>query len=283
MTSAYLILAHKNLDQLTRLVRRLSRGRSRIFVHVDADTDVSAHEEDLRVLCGVAFAAQRYRCPWGGFGLVRATLDLMAAALAAGGDVQRLTLLSGQDYPIKPQERIEAYLLEQHPERSFIEHFRLPRPDWGADGGAARIEDWHVRIAGRPLSLRNSRLGIRRSPPGGLAPFQGGQYWSLTRDCAEHVLRYVDEHPEVIRFFRRTAVPDELFFQTILMGSAYAARAENSDLRYERWDEGASHPAILTVRDLPAMRASPALFAKKFDMTVDAVVLDRIDEELLVA
>src|ERR671936_1517914 len=117
MSSAYLVLAHKNLDQLARLSRRLSGERSRVLVHVDAATDVSAHEAELREIAGLTLLARRHRCPWGGFELVQATLDLMAAALAAGGEVERLTLLSGQDYPIKPPERIEAFLLDENPQR----------------------------------------------------------------------------------------------------------------------------------------------------------------------
>jgi hypothetical protein len=278
---AYLILAHRNPEQVRRLIARLAGERARFLVHFDARTDLSAHEAQLRSLPDVRLADDRHKSDWGSFALVRATLDLMEAALAIHPEVRRLTLLSGQDYPIKPRRQIESFLLEEHPDRSFVEHFRLPRPDWGPDGGMSRIEDRHVLIAGRVRSLRNSRLGIRRSLPGGLTPFQGGQYWSLTRDCAELVLRYGEHHPEVVRFFRRTAMPDELFFQTIVMSSPLAAMAENSDLRYERWDEGGSHPAVLTAEDLPALRASQALFAKKFDTAVDPDVLDRIDRELL--
>jgi hypothetical protein len=144
-----------------------------------------------------------------------------------------------------------------------------------------RIEDWHVELFGRRRSLRTSRVGIRRSLPGRLEPYQGGQYWSVTRSCAEHVLRSVDERPRLARFFRHTGVPDELFFQTIVMNSPLAAEIVNRDLRYERWDEGDDHPAVLTTADLPALRASPAFFAKKFDTSVDERVLDQIDSELL--
>jgi hypothetical protein len=38
---------------------------------------------------------------------------------------------------------------------------------------------------------------------------------------------------------------------------------------------------VLRTADLPALSASPALFAKKFDTSVDERVLDRVDSELL--
>jgi hypothetical protein len=55
----------------------------------------------------------------------------------------------------------------------------------------------------------------------------------------------------------------------------------NSDLRFESWEEDSDHPAILTVEHLPELMRSDALFAKKFDATVDSDVLDRIDADLL--
>ena len=39
--------------------------------------------------------------------------------------------------------------------------------------------------------------------------------------------------------------------------------------------------AVLAVEDFPRLKASPKLFARKFDATVDASVLDAIDREIL--
>jgi hypothetical protein len=94
------------------------------------------------------------------------------------------------------------------------------------------------------------------------------------------VLDYLSTHPRVVRFYRRTFAPDESFFQTIVMNSPLAPRVVNNDLRFESWEEDSDHPAILTVDDLPEIVRSEALFAKKFDVAVDAEVMDRIDAEL---
>ena len=39
-----------------------------------------------------------------------------------------------------------------------------------------------------------------------------------------------------------------------------------------------AHPAILTMKDYDRLMSSSDLFARKFDMTVDGEVLDRIDK-----
>jgi hypothetical protein len=277
---AYLILAHRNLHQVTRLVERLVSERATFFIHIDKKTDIASYEPKWRSLPRVQMAERRHICPWGEFGLVEATLGLMAAALRHRS-IQRLTLLSGQDYPIKPRRQIEDFSLGSHATQSFVEHFRLPRSDWAGDGGMGRIQNWHVPIGGRVRSLGNFRLGLRRSLPYGLSPYQGGQCWSLSRECADFVLEYVADHPRLVRFYRRSLCADESFFQTVLMNSPLSARVENSDLRFERWEADSSHPEVLTMADLPAIAASPALFAKKFDTDVDSAVLDRIDWELL--
>jgi hypothetical protein len=81
----------------------------------------------------------------------------------------------------------------------------------------------------------------------------------------------------VVRFFERAYIPDELFFQTILMSSTVAETVVDSNVRYLDWSRRPA-PAILGVGDLEAMLASGALFARKFDITVDAKILDLLDE-----
>jgi len=277
----YLILAHKNLHQLTRLIRRLQGERSAFFVHVDVKTDMSGHEDELRSLPRVTLAEERRFCPWGGgLGLIGATRDLMKSALR-DPRVRKLVVLSGQDYPIKAPGHIESFHLAGHPEQSFIENFRLPRTDWGPRGGMGRIEDFYVWLGGRYRSLHNSRLRIRRKLPYGLKPYQGGQLWSMSRECAEFVLGYTGSHPRVERFFKHARNPSESFFQTIVMNSPMAEHVVNDDLRFELWEPDSDHPEILTTRDMPAMRDSRALIAKKFDTDVDAEVLDLIDQQIL--
>jgi hypothetical protein len=75
-------------------------------------------------------------------------------------------------------------------------------------------------------------------------------------------------------------LPDELFFQSILLGTGFADRHEvvNDSLRFMRWPDGESHPRILTMDDLPAMVTSRDLFARKFDAAVDRNVLAQLAE-----
>jgi hypothetical protein len=74
-------------------------------------------------------------------------------------------------------------------------------------------------------------------------------------------------------------MPDELFFQTIMLSTPLADSVENEFLHYMDWSDGSAHPAILRVADLPKLKASGMLFARKFDASVDSEILDLLDRE----
>jgi hypothetical protein len=273
---AYIISAYKNLDQLARLAERLNTGHSVVYIHVDKKADDAAYERLERRLAGRprVHLLERHVCHWGGFGHVQATLKGIDALLANGIDFEHVVLLTGQDYPIKPLSEIERFFAE-HRGTSFMLYDELPTEWWGQRGGLDRIEYRHWRWRGRHV-----RLPWKRRFPAGSTPYGGGAYWNLSRACIEHVARFVASRPDVVGFFRHVDIPDEIFFQTVLMNSELAGSIVSDNLRYIDWTRG-PRPALLEARDLPALRASPKLFARKFDVFHDAEILDMVDTELL--
>jgi hypothetical protein len=273
---AYIVSAYKNLDQLARLVERLTIEDSVVCIHVDKKTDDVEYGRLERTFAGRqrVYLLERHACHWGGFGHVQATLKGIDALLASGSYFEHLVLLTGQDYPIKPLAEIERFFAE-HRGTSFMAYSELPSESWSPRGGLDRVEYQHWRWRGRHV-----RLPWKRRFPTGARPYGGGAYWNLSRACIEHVARFVKSRPDVVNFFRHVDIPDELFFQTVLMNSELAGSVVNDNLRYIDWTRG-PRPALLEARDLPALRASPKLFARKFDVFHDADILDLVDAELL--
>lgn len=275
----YLIRAHTAPEQLARLVRRLDEGDARFYVHVNKLTDDATFEAMQQGLAGRDNVVwlPRVACYWGGFSLLQATLVGIEAILASGDPPDYAILLSGQDYPLQAPSEIEAFF-EARRGRNFLHHFRLPAEEWAGEGGGLnRVRyPYFERIR---YKTRLLRLPIPRRFPRGLEPYGGMALWALTGEALADVMRFLAERPDVLRFFRRTKMPDELFFQTIMLSTPLAGSVENEFLHYLDWSGGSAHPATLRAADLPKLRASGKLFARKFDASVDSEILDLLDRE----
>jgi core-2/I-Branching enzyme len=290
---AYVVLAHTLPAQLARLVARLEHPDDLVLIHVDASVDIEPFQRELEPLLGggrVGFVKGRVVCRWGGPGHLMATLGAAHEALTSGHDFTHLVLLTGQDYPIRPTEEIREFLLSR-PGESFLswslgkghelpDEERWGNAHWHWNGSVWRLVQRHYRLPGRkyPLALPPDRLRHRlpsRKLPEGLTPAQGLAYWCLTREAISYCLDYARRRPDVGLFLKRSLVPDEFFFQSVLLSSELAPTLVNEDLRYLNWNSW--HPRTITTDDLEPMLASAKLFARKFDSTVDAGVMQQLD------
>jgi hypothetical protein len=275
----YLIRAHTAPAQLARLVERLDEGDVRFYVHVNRRVDAETFAAMRSALAGHRDVVwlPRIACYWGGFSLLRATLVGIEAIVRRRDPPDHVLLLSGQDYPLRPPAEIEAYLATRRG-RNLLHHFRLPADEWAReDGGLNRLRYPHFeRIR---YKTRLLRLPIPRRLPAGLTPHGGMALWALTGETLAWLMRFLRKRPEVLRFFRRVKMPDELFFQTVLLSSPLAETVDDELLHYLDWSSGGAHPATLTAADLPKLRASGKLFARKFDAAMDSAILDLLDRE----
>jgi core-2/I-Branching enzyme len=268
----FIVLAHRRPEQVRRLLARIDGLAEVVYLHVDAP-DPGAFVAGSHT----ALIPSR-RAQWGEFGTVDATLDGLCRFVESGGTASHVVLLSGGDYVIKPDWYIERFFAGQ-PGRSFMEWKPLPTDDL-LDRGLSRINRYHLRVRGRkriipPLTFapeRSFRPYLR-----GLHPHVGATWWALSRACAEYVVAYHRDHPRVARFYRRTFMPDEAFFQTVLLNSPRAAAVGDGGVHFVDWSAGGPHPATLTSADIPRLLDSPKLFARKFDVDVDEAALDELD------
>jgi hypothetical protein len=278
MSVAYAILAHRGPAQLGRLVRALGPGEPPVLLHVDARTPDETWRAMRRELAGRPGVTwlERRRCRWGGWGTTAAALDAIGIVARGEVDAGHLALLSGQDYPVKPDDHVRRFLAE-HRGISFLDAAPLGPAGSGGYRGAAdlsRLERWWFYLAGRHRSLPT-----RRTPPGGLRGHGGLGFWCLARPAAEHVHRWFAEHPEGERFFRHTAVPDETVVHTVLWSSELAPTLRAQAVHWVDFPPGSARPRTLTADDLPTLEHLPpsGLFARKFDPEVDRAVLDALD------
>jgi len=298
MRIAYIISAYKRSDQLTRLVNKLHTPTSVFLIHVDKRTDHRQYRDmvsGIDHLSNVIFL-KRHNCYWGDFGHVRATLKGLAYLFDRTINFDYVFLLTGQDYPIKSSSGI-AEFLNKVKGKEFIDYFSLPSEVWhNDDGGLRRIEHWHFRLHNKYICLPSmqksgsvlkkaihSILNVifhKRALPGNFKLFGGSSYWCLTKECAKFINDFVSENPKFVNFFKYVNIPDEIFFQTIILNSPFAQNVVNDNLRFIVWS-GGSGPRILRKVDLELIMQSKGLIARKFDSALDSEILDLIDSKLL--
>lgn len=299
MKVAYLIMAHNQPELLASLVRALDCEWACFFIHIDAKAELAPFTDLLDGCANVMFLVGegRVKVYWGGFSQVQATLNLLAAAEAFDNTFSRYCLLSGSDFPIKSLGVIRA---------SFASDWEYIRVDRRLDRASDRAER-HSRAVRRyffldlPIPRRiNLRLvsgWIPRPVYQGIPLYHGAQWWSLTGQCGRYVQKFVRENPAYPAFCRYALAPDEIFFQSIVKQSPFARRirhdfelAHNLADFYASNDHGCHYvdwnasqkvlPKTLTMEDLPALRGSSALFARKFDTAQSVALLQVLKNEL---
>ncbi len=280
----YCILPHKEPERVIRLINRLQTPSDHIYVHLGTDIGKEKIADWTRLITrncknkNVKIVSEFF-CSWGSFGIVDAMLSAMRYYENANYDY--FINLSGECYPLKPSEIIKKELHLQT--SAFIEVFRMPFCGWLPFGGMERIQNrWYFtqRVRYPNVSLF-SIPRLRKKLPNDLEPFGGSAWFCLPKQIVNYVTAYIKQNPDVRRFFSHVLIPDEIFFQTILMNSPFRTRIENDNKRYIDWTAAdPRHPKILKTEDFEKLKNSGKLFARKFDHKVDKEILDRIDKEI---
>ncbi len=296
---AYIILVHKNPEQLARLVSRLNTPYCYFFIHVDIKESLEIYRSEAHLIAsGRLHFLKQYDGAWGKFGILQAEVTALKEIESTKVPYDFVLLLSGQDYPIKNNQFIFNYL-SAHRGKSFLNFSSMPVPGWN-DGGMYRINRYHFTLWGKsyayppykaPKSLRHKVFNFffqlyfgKRTMPYGLKPFLGEHWWCLSKESVTYILQFLLEHPVYYKFHRYSLCADEIFFHTILLNSrnpSIQKNMVNDHLRYIDWTDGKDSPSILTIKDLDYLMQSPKLFARKFDLEVDAAIMDRIDQKIL--
>jgi len=298
MKIAYLILAHRYPEQLFRLVDRLNYPGVNFLIHIDKKVDDQTYNyivDHLKPFENVFFI-KRFKCVWAGFGIVKATFQGLKEALERNLSFDYLSLMSGQDYPIKTNDYIHSFM-EEHNGKSFINARPFPQPYWdNHNGGYDRIHNWYfinsTNQYGFPHKLSHSHPNItkiisktlgklipKRKFPSKYKPYGGAQFWALHKSHVEYVVKNVRDNPGFFDYFKYVMVPDEILFQTI-MGNHPRNQDEtvNDTLHFLEWDRKG---ATLVMADKENIANTYHLFARKFDYNVDAKIMDWIDSNIL--
>lgn len=291
MKQCILIMAHKDVSQVRRLVAYF-QGKCDVIVHLDKSSRLSREDmAGLASMPGVRKVFRKISVHWGGFSIVRCQLFLFEQGMRLS-DARYFHLLSGQDYPLKPLQTFLDFF--EHAGQEFIGGVHLPNPNW--DGNTyKRIQhfyfmDWlrfvDDKVVDKAWSFADwqDSWGIRRGVPRQVRHLYGGSAWfSLTRNCVGEVIRYTHKHPSLLRRFKFTFAPDELYFQTVVRHIDFAQKqVGQGNLRHIHWrQDGDNHPIVFNEGHFYELSSSEAMFGRKFCMGESGKVMDLLDKYLL--
>jgi hypothetical protein len=302
----YFILAHKNPDQVQRLIKKLHTEKTFFYIHIDKVVDVNLFKNKLISLKHVKFVKDQDRVNiiWGNISIVKATLELINLVILDNRKGHCI-LLSGQDYPLKSNEFINDYL-EKHKKINFISSDVLTSQSFD-NRGLTRIH--HYNFHPKKNSTNNieippifSKLFYRKRTlkqiyrllfskhwykihvllfnrvlPENISSYGGSQWWSLPMDTIKMIHSFVKKNPEYLKYHEYTQVPDEIFFHSIINSKIANSKIYHS-LTYVKWPEFEStSPLTFTINNLNELKNSKALFARKFDMALDKQIMDELD------
>lgn len=274
---AVLILAHKNEEQIDKLINHLASDFD-VYMHIDKKSNVFiSSKQNIHVY-------KEYKTYWGSVNLVKATLLLLNEAFR--NDYDRYVLISGQDLPIKSNKEIKDYF--ENNTNNYIETFKMPYKFGNFDSSMARVTKyWPVqnfrwkdgknfihkiiykikkKLLNIPVNFKMRKLDYN---------FYGGSQWfNLTNWCVKKMLSYIENNPKYLKRFRFTQFSDEIFFQTLV--NILNIKIDNTSLRYVDWEKGPDRPRTLRIDDYQSVMNSNSLFARKFDPDIDNTVIDLI-------
>lgn len=289
---AYLIIAHGGMAQLKRLVRVLDDADNDMYLHIDRKWK-DFREDELRA-CAQASSmvfVKRLDVIWGHYSLIQCEMLLLEAAVRHGG-YSYVHMISGVDFCLRPQKEIHAFFDQRYPQE-FVYYDR----EDDRRKAEVRCREYHLlqRFTGRKRNrpgllmriesgfLRIQRfMGVNRCADIERDLGKGSNWFSITLELAREV---VSQSKFIRKHFRWAVACDEVFLHTVLNRSALAEnlykpekdglQLRYNNMRYMDWERGT--PYLFREDDYEELIQSPYLFARKFDETVDARILDKLE------
>jgi hypothetical protein len=280
---AAVVLAYNDPRHARRLLAAMKPIR--VIVHCDARAPQAVYDAMRQGATDNIEFLPRMRTGWAKFACVEAELAGIREALERR-ETEYVITMTGSDYPLVSVEEL-LEVTQVLGGRSQYWRTPIPHGPWIPDGGLRRFRYRHWSV-GRQLVW----LPVPRRLPAGVVPHASTLWKVLSRRHAELLLEVIARRPDIPRFWKRVAIPEESFIASVLASPALVGPVSDevvaSDPWYVRWPAlGEPSPEFLTPVDLPdllAVGSAPAeaqkLFARKFSSTSSSRLTEMIDAEL---
>lgn len=269
-----LILAHKNHNQIMRLINHLKTDFD-LYVHIDKRNKLNIKSFDN------VNVYKEFKTYHGGVSLVIATLFLIEEAYKNNYD--RYIFISGQDVSLKTNKEIINFF-DANKNKEYISYESINNSEAMYKEMSFRLNSYNFGKLYRLIFHRNIRelLSnfplIKRTTPKNI--YYGSQWWNLTNNAIKYILDYTKQNPNFLKRFNYTWGSDEFYFQSILLNSEFKDNCINDCLRYLIW--GVGTPINFTIKDYDDIKnnINNNIFSRKFDENIDNDIIDKLYKDL---
>lgn len=289
MKIAFIVLCHKNPNQINKLIESLTGDDIDFYIHIDKKGDF---KKDICEAHNVFILddSKRVDIKWGQSSMIEATFNVIEEIILTGIKYDYVWLISGQDYPIKSRDFIITFLEEnkgtnfieviddKQIHRKYLKRTSLYYPKWIVNN-----KIW-IKVVKRiyiELTGGYKYTFIKRKNSTGMNFYFGSQWWTLTFDFIKYVYEFYKENKDIINFFKNTIIPDESLIQTIIMNSEFKDTIDDY-LTHVNWEDGKRSPKTFTAHDIEELKNSKYLLARKFDENVDKEIFREIDNNVII-
>ena len=314
---AYMIMCHKNAQQVLRLAKKLISSKSDVIIHADSamsDDEYNLLLEASYSIKGIYLTEQRIHGVLDTRSLVDIAMEMVISIDkvqdAENKHYQYYALLSGQDYPIKSLSHIISQLDVSYP-KPFIDCTPYDSGNWiyYKFKGNSFVHNFKRKIFKWFPNRRNlfrkflvllhiiSSKIVEHLPTNhyhklnkmNIELYGGSAWWILPDTAVSFIKNEYESKSDLVELLLNTNTPEETFFQIMTMRSPVKNLVEINpkDMVLQNcktWayfsDDGKpfkGHPYIFTENEFNKLADSDCWFARKFDMDVDEKIFDMLD------
>jgi hypothetical protein len=296
MKVCYFIQSHKNPQQIYRLVRAIKKSSP--FAQIIIGHDFTNSYLDMTVLQNlpdVHFIRINQPAIRGDFSLLQPYLQAINWLITNNSNFDWLVYISGQDYPTQPISNIEDFLAKTVYD-GFMLYFDASQCPWQKKEvfyrylcQYYRLPDWAGKILSKALIITKitpivfsiyygSLIGLpaKKTPFSEQFTWYGGSQWhTLSRKCVYYIRNFIRENPQLVKYYKKTLVPDESFIQTILINNRNFNICCDNKRYIDFTGTTGGHARILTSQDYETITTGGFHFARKIEQNAD--ILDMLD------
>lgn len=271
---AVLIIAHKDIDQVIELSKKLI-PTFKVIIHFDRKTLVSETQKQQLAKIGADYFS-KISVNWGSWTIGQVAVELMRRAMQ-DPEIDYIHLISGQDWPLKPVEEINQFYKGN--DNIYLRYYKAD-----VKKGHDNALNWQKfyynydlinrhslfgKIFNRLSTWTQQLLGVNKLKKLGidLEIYTGANWCDLPRDAVQYCLEYFDHHENFRKMLKTGSFSDEFWVQTIICNAPqFKSRLQYDYHRFIKWEHiHNSFPAILDETDYEAISQSNAMFGRKFE------------------